>query len=548
MKVKNQFIQTAKCLFISTLLVINVNVSANDIRVNNISLTGQNVSSGVNHPSNSIKIQFDLNWKNSWRTTDAPNNWDAAWVFVKYRVGNGEWHHAYLNDSGHFAPSGSQIDLGLKNPTIPFDASTNPAIGVYIRRSDIGSGFLNLFAVQLQWNYRANQNMLVNDNDNIDIRVFGVEMVYVPQGAFAVGDNGIANSRFILTTINTGDATVVPSGIGALGGEAGGCPRQHYQGGQVGNISPLPINASWPNGFNAFYCMKYEISQQQYVGFLNTLTRKQQNTRTATDLSEGITSVTNRYVMSNSATVQFRNGIKCNAAIDATEPIRFYCDLADIDTEEYDSDGRWVACNWVSFADHAAYLDWSGMRPMTELEFEKACRGPVLPILDEYAWGNNTMLYLENIDNAGAINENSVTIGANIAAGNNVQGPLRVGVFATGNSTREQSGATYYGIMDMSGNLNEFAHYIGYAGTANLLSESMGNGTLSINGNANQSNWYGLDNNGEVTTVTLGGARGGAWHISTPVNQGQLYLSSRYSAINGSRSRLTGGRGVRLAP
>jgi hypothetical protein len=39
--------------------------------------------------------------------------------------------------------------------------------------------------------------------------------------------------------------------------------------------------ANWPNGFNAFYCMKYEVSQQGYVDFLNTLTYTQQVTRTA---------------------------------------------------------------------------------------------------------------------------------------------------------------------------------------------------------------------------------------------------------------------------
>jgi hypothetical protein len=37
----------------------------------------------------------------------------------------------------------------------------------------------------------------------------------------------------------------------------------------------------------------------------------------------------------------------------------------------------------------AAFADWSGLRPMSELEYEKACRGyntPAVP--NEYAWGN----------------------------------------------------------------------------------------------------------------------------------------------------------------
>jgi hypothetical protein len=39
-------------------------------------------------------ITFDIKWENSWRTRGSPHNWDAAWVFIKYKVGNGEWRHA----------------------------------------------------------------------------------------------------------------------------------------------------------------------------------------------------------------------------------------------------------------------------------------------------------------------------------------------------------------------------------------------------------------------------------------------------------------------
>ena len=42
---------------------------------------------------------------------------------------------------------------------------------------------------------------------------------------------------------------------------------------------------------------------------------------------------------------------------------------------------------YMCWADCATYADWAGLRPMTELEFEKACRGPLKPVPDEYAWG-----------------------------------------------------------------------------------------------------------------------------------------------------------------
>ena len=38
---------------------------------------------------------------------------------------------------------------------------------------------------------------------------------------------------------------------------------------------------------------------------------------------------------------------------------------------------------WLSWADSAAYMAWAGLRPMTELEYEKAMRGPRRPVPDE---------------------------------------------------------------------------------------------------------------------------------------------------------------------
>ena len=65
-----------------------------------------------------------------------------------------------------------------------------------------------------------------------------------------------------------------------------------------------------------------------------------------------------------------------------------------------------MACNWLSWADVAAYLDWSGLRPMTELEFEKACRGPNAPVAGEYAWGSNAgLVQATSIVNGGLSNE-----------------------------------------------------------------------------------------------------------------------------------------------
>lgn len=102
-------------------------LQANNISLTNLSLTGKNTTDDF------VLVQFDLSWENSWRTSSEPYNWDAAWVFVKYRVSGGDWQHAWLHDTGHTAPSGSTIEIGLLTPGSAFNATTNPGLGcVYL--------------------------------------------------------------------------------------------------------------------------------------------------------------------------------------------------------------------------------------------------------------------------------------------------------------------------------------------------------------------------------------------------------------------------------
>ena len=64
---------------------------ANNIAVTNVALTGKNVTDSY------TLVEFDLSGENSWRISSGAANWDAAWVFVKYRANGGEWQHASLN-------------------------------------------------------------------------------------------------------------------------------------------------------------------------------------------------------------------------------------------------------------------------------------------------------------------------------------------------------------------------------------------------------------------------------------------------------------------
>ena len=493
----------------------------------NIQITGPTLTGNT---GTSALVQFNLSWESSWRGGGV-NNWDAAWVFVKYRTIGGSWQHVLLNNTGHTAPAGSMIDLGLLTPGgTPWNAVTNPVVGVFVRRGADGNGTFNLTGVQLLWDYGAAG---LAYNDITQVQVFAIEMVAVLQGAFAAGSGGTESSAFTLTTITTSNSSAVPGGSGSLGGQAGGYP--------TGQVAP---NILWPNGFNAFYCMKYEVSQQGYVDFLNTLTYAQQVTRTA----NAPTSAAGTPAMHS--TNQSRNGIDVQVpGVASTTPATYACNLDGDAVFGEATDGKDIACGWMNWGDLAAYMDWSGLRPMTELEFEKACRGPLPPVANEYPWGTTgiaTNPY--TLANAGASTEGiatnySTTLG-NANYGNtdgSIDGPMRVGLFAANgsNSGRITAGATYYGIMEMAGNQMELCVTIG-AVAGRAFTGLHGNGTLSGTGDPDPAAWP------SASTADGMGRRCGSWGYAAQ----DLRLSERFlaSSLGGARSFEHGGRGVRSVP
>jgi formylglycine-generating enzyme required for sulfatase activity len=354
-------------------------------------------------------------------------------------------------------------------------------VGVFIYRSSDGNGSVNYQNTQLRWNYGSQG---VQDADVLDIQVFAIEMVNVPTGTFAVGDGAVDpfnyNSyRFTLTTINTGSAITAPTGTGSLGGQAGGYPT-----GQ----SP-PNNASWPNGYNGFYCMKYEITQGLYRDFLNTLTYTQQVGRTS---AQGITTA-GFMALYTGSNVQFRNGIEVKTAGNATNntPAIFGCDFDGSNNYNSSYSGEWIACNFLSIGDILAILDWSALRPMTEMEFEKACRGPIAPVQREYAWGTNLRNQMgASVSNPGTITEElGVNYSVTVGTGNYISGyePYRGGNLASNssNSGRITSGGTYYGIMEMTGNVGEYCVDI----RNTTFTGSHGDGTINTSGISTYSDW-----------------------------------------------------------
>ena len=160
---------------------------------------------------------------------------------------------------------------------------------------------------------------------------------------------------------------------------------------------------------------------------------------------------------------------------------------------------------------------------------------------NEHAWGSTALTRATGITSDGANNETYTNNGANAVCSSGVAGPLRVGVFAGASTTRAQAGATYYGIMEMTGNVWERAVTIQNV-TGRAYTGVHGNGRLSTSGHANQTNWPGLSG-GEVTGATGSGARGGGF---TSLNQ-FLKMIDRNNAHNQltTREPTYGFRGVR---
>jgi formylglycine-generating enzyme required for sulfatase activity len=389
-------------------------------------------------------VVFDVGWHESWRGPDRPawveaeDNWDAVWLFAKFRELGGAWRHATL--AGAYAPSGAAVD-------VPADGR-----GAFLYRPEPGygepehDGYFGAEEVALTWAYEADG---VAADAVLEVRVFGIEMVYVPEGAFYAGSGGTGRGEF-REGGTTGEPFLVDAqGTIALGSEAGELDwaEEGFSGTPEGSTDP-----GFPTGFGAFYVMKYELTQGQYAAFLNTLTQEQANNR--------------RY---------YEWGARFALEGDAVG--------------EYWSWLPHVPLNFATWADGAAFADWAGLRPMTELEFEKAARGPLDPVPDEYAWGSTEIRFAQWLEDADTHFETASPSDANTNVGS-MGYPIRVGAFAAPGKSRENAGTGYYGALDLTGNLWENVVTIGLP-EGRAFSGQHGDGALDGWGDANVDGWPG---------------------------------------------------------
>ncbi len=440
-------------------------------------------------------VSWDASWRASWTESGTWTNWDAAWVFVKYRItSDGAWNHASLsaNASEYTSPAGSTISVGLSTNS----GGTNFGCGVFLYRSNEGSGSWTNFGVKLRWRYADDG---VANTARVDVSVHAIEMVYVPQGSFYAGDGTTTSVRGQFCSNTTGTVAFQITNENytiTLGGNTASSLGNNNASGMkaaddFNNATPKTLPAAYPKGYNAFYCMKHEISEGQWVSFFNMLTDSQKTTR-------DITSISNDGKNSDSVvkrnTVAWTTGDATTAAPDR-------------------------ACGFLCWQDGAAYADWAGLRPMTELEFEKACRGPLPSVANEYAWGNTTVTPTTAIVNDGTGVDTATGGNCNYISCATPEGPYRVGIYATAASDRTASGATYWGIMEMSGNLHDRPVTVGNT-TGRAFTGVLGDGRLNATGDANAANW-------PDTSATGTGFRGGS-NVKTGT-QTDLRSSDRYN-------------------
>ena len=393
---------------------------ANNMLVQNVSTTGNNAG------AQTIQVQFDISWDNSWRDDI---NWDAAWIFMKFKDANGLWQHCKLNQTGFSNGSGTANTVQV----------TADKVGSWLYRSALGSGTFNTTGMQLQWNYGLSG---LTDVTGLEVRVFAVEMVYVPEGDFNIAKGFWINPA---TTLNFNGSFNAPgSNFPVINTKLS--PTLTYSDGTSASVrikgdagidtnnDGIIDNTTYPIGYRAFYAYKYELSEQQYADFLNTLTNTQITTLGLA--GTGITLTSGQYFSSTP-----------NKACGNSNDSRFY-----------------------------AYADWSGLRPMTVLEMNKASYGPLQPVFRDFcvsidrsypAWGVGCP---ESLPDNGS---------------NGLASLQNVGYNASGTSDRVSSGSSYYGIMDLTWNASEPVVRL----SSFSFNSINGNGEILSTGSTDVSTW-----------------------------------------------------------
>jgi formylglycine-generating enzyme required for sulfatase activity len=400
-------------------LLAPATLSANDLKIE---------SGAIDRSGPNVRVTAKVSWKNAWRNV---KNHDAVWLFVKVRGAPvGAWRHARVAASSSASPS----PLSCQPSVDRVGAFCRAGEAAY--RGDISGD------VVLELDPASVPDQLRNA-PGLEIRVLGAEMVFIPSGSFSVGDKdtaSVAHAAFYKSTANGshgGPLRITSEDPIRVGAEEGAlyyrAQYPQYEGDRQG-----PVPAEFPKGTRAFYIMKYEVLQGQYADFLNMIGHYPASFRAPLG---GVDYATER------GSIRIENG-----AYVAAKPNR--------------------PANQMSWDDGTAFADWAGLRPMTELEFTKAARGPVDPIPSDYPWGTDNKTKLarrlgpdDDLVSTGAADESKLT-----------------------DETRDALGASYYWVMDLAGSVWEKAVTIGHP-RGRAFRGTHGDGNLRDYGLATNDDW-----------------------------------------------------------
>ncbi len=305
--------------------------AARAVQIENAAVVPRDAATGT--------VRFDIAWENSWRHEA---NHDAVWVFFKVRAEGGtEWQHVRLAADKVLNPTGYGQEKGGTRLDLIVPDGSDGFTGMFVRRAEYGVGKVAATRVTAVWDLAANKG--ITKDTKVSVRAFGIEMVFVPEGPFYLGSGGTEPYRFYQYTDGTQHTLpyrVTSAGAIPTGQQAGKLWAR--RGAQPEDKGELP--AAFPNGYAAFYCMKFHVLVCHYTDLLNMLDAAQAETR-------------------------YTDKVRYGQIARSGAPPHYTCSPPD----------SWRHCVALSWADGATFAAWAGLRPMTELEYEKVTRGPIEP-------------------------------------------------------------------------------------------------------------------------------------------------------------------------
>lgn len=482
------------------------------------------------HNEDHYLVTFDMCWENAWKNEI---NCDGVYIFIKYKNKNKYGYHS----AKMLSSSKGEFDYTDKAPA-GFEITNSPiTTGIYVPNTRLGSFLYPVEDCMERTMFLSGVKTPVEMSGEIeDVQVFAIEMVYIPTGAFELGETidvekkALPSPNSFYTYGKGGIYKVESEEPIAFGKEPGNltCRIDTPMGLQGEDTFVIP--AEYPKGYCFMWYMKYPLTEGQFVQFVNCLTRKQQIPHVMADITTD--KIEHFYAMTDTEEEIERCAVYCRKDGNGTEaPIKFFTYAKEREM------------NIISFDDVIAFACFAGLRPISELEFEKAARGTAAAVPNEFAWGTSRIgrvFHFDGVDGSGSeklipVLEGDLcncNFGANSAklanqtykseTGSGWGGPISAGCFENspiiaGYSKRECTGASYYGVMELTGNLWEFLITVGNSAGRSFIPKH-GTGELNEEGHSVISGWP------SYKTGEGGGVRGGAFLSPAPA---RIFLSAR---------------------